>query len=138
MKRNQWIEIISRIINDIEDGRTPVPVTELYAIGPFARGEADPQVLDLIVIHDEPSDKLLESYRKEMKSSRSVISQLAGGMRRFEQLMLASLCRKGEHINIHRGYELCQALPSTGHQKQDILLIWSATDRDWQAKLQGA
>lgn len=136
MLRDFWTKKIARMVRNIEAGKTPVPITALYVLGAYANGEIDPTELDIIVIHPEPTPELLAATQKNRtQAPRSFMTLLAGGMRQFESEMFKALRRPGERINISRGYELRQALPSKNDPYQAIHLVWSPTDRDWQGNI---
>jgi predicted nucleotidyltransferase len=63
MNREQWTKKLVRIVTDIEAGRTPAAVRELYVFGSYAHGAVECKDLDLVVIHDEPPAELIEKLK---------------------------------------------------------------------------
>lgn len=136
MQRDLWTKKLTRIISDIEAGKPPVPVRELYVFGSYARGALQPNDLDIVVIHDEPSAMLLESFQKKADShARSYLDSLYGGISRFEAQLRKALRRPGERIDILSGSNLHQACSSRTVPQDELRLVWSHQDRDWQSKL---
>lgn len=136
MVRDWWTKKLQRIIGDIEAGKMPVSLKELYVCGAFARGELDPSELILIVIHDEPSPTLIEQYRLQSKQpARSIMAALSSGIRQFERHLCKVIRRPTEHIVIHHGTHLNQAYAPTSKQLEGLVLLWSPSDRDWRGKI---
>lgn len=134
MVRDWWIKKLHRIITDIEAGKTPVPIREIYVCGAFARGELDPAELILIVIHDELSSELITQYQQK-QPARSLVSALTSGIKQFERHLLKVLRRPTERIEIYHSTRLEFAYFPTTSRLEGLLFLWSPSDRDWQAKI---
>jgi predicted nucleotidyltransferase len=138
MNREQWTKKLARIIADIEAGRTPAAVREVYVFGSYARGAVECKDLDLVVVHEEPPVDLMDELRKKAKAAaRTILESLAGHERRFNGLMGKALRRPGEDIDILMGRDLGSILQGMSIRASDLRLVWSVADRAWQEKLQG-
>ena len=112
------------------------PIREIYAFGSWVRGAAEPGDLDLIIVHDPPSEALLEEYRVHGETVASV----DGMMRyfypdqRFRASMGKALRKPGESADLLLAKSLPEALNSHGHVKpEEVRLIWSQVDDDAEA-----
>lgn len=137
MNREQWTKKLVRIVADIEAGKTPAPVHALYVFGSYARGAVECNDIDLVVIHDEAPAKLMNQLDKRAKAAaRTYIDGLFGGRLRFEALMRNAIRRPGEDMDILLGRDLASTLQGKTIPESELRLVWSATDRAWQEKLQ--
>jgi predicted nucleotidyltransferase len=137
MNREQWTKKLARIVADIESGKTPAPVRELYVFGTYARGALECKDLDLVVVHEEPPTELMEDLKKKAEATaRSYLEALAGNQSRFKALMGKALRRPGEDMDILMGSDLAAILKGRAIEQSDLRLVWSSDDRDWQMKLQ--
>jgi predicted nucleotidyltransferase len=85
MNRETWTKKLARIIADIEAGKTPAPVRELYIFGSYARGTLECRDLDLVVVHEEPSTKLMDELKKKAEATaRTFLEALAGSQSRLK------------------------------------------------------
>lgn len=136
MLRDNWTKKLGRIVGDIEAGKTPAPVTELYVFGSYARGALEPNDLDLVVIHEAPTAAILEPFQKKADSqARSYLDSLYGGVSRFEAQLRKAIRRPGERIDILSGSALKYACASRTIPQDELRLVWSQEDRDWQSKI---
>jgi predicted nucleotidyltransferase len=136
MNRGDLTKKLQRMIGSIEAGKTPALVKELFVFGSYARGALQPNDLDLVVIHDPPSAKLMEELKQQANAkAKTPRDFLYGAQLRFLTLMRSSLRRAGERIDIVLGCALEQALGPRRIPRDELRLLWSAADRDWQSKV---
>lgn len=62
MDRDKLTLHLLRILRAIDQGKRPARVREVYVFGSYARGAFDPADLDIIIVHDSPSQK----YNKKL------------------------------------------------------------------------
>ncbi|MFO0811636.1 MAG: nucleotidyltransferase domain-containing protein [Gemmatales bacterium] len=136
MQRDRWTEKLARIVADIEAGNTPVPVLQLYVFGSYARGALNPNDLDLVIIHEEPSTELLGAMQQAIKTrTYSYLDSLMGARVRFEARLRQSLRRPGEKMDLLTGTSLYHVLTSHAVPPDELRLLWAADDRDWRTKV---
>ena len=136
MKREFWTKKVARIVADIEAGKTPSPVRELYVFGSYAHGAPECRDLDLVVVHDPPAAKLVEELTRKAKASpRNMVERYGAWTFRFDAMMSRVIRRPGEEIDLLIGPDLDNALSAKQIKKEDLCLVWSSVDRDWEGKL---
>jgi predicted nucleotidyltransferase len=136
MHRDEWTKKLARIVSDIEAGKIPVPVQKLYVFGSYARGALEPKDLDLIVIHEKPSSDLMEELQKKADATaRTHWDHLAGPQLRLRGLVSKALRRPAENIDILVGPDLQSVFVGRPLTEAELVLLWSANDRDWQTKI---
>jgi hypothetical protein len=139
MTRDRWTDKFGTIIARVEAGEAPARIREIHVFGSFARGALEPNDLDLIVVHDEPGEEILAPWMQAVKSySYDDLDQSLKAYGRFQAAMRKVFRRGGERMDI----KLAESLDSAASQLVDvprgeIRLVWSETDRDWQAHLAG-
>jgi len=95
MKRELWIHKIEKIIGRVERGAAPARIREIYVFGSFARGAPEPGDLDLIVVHDPPTDEILAPLKAGVsKYSFSEVDRELKAFFRF-QAALRKVFRRG-------------------------------------------
>jgi predicted nucleotidyltransferase len=136
MQREFWTNKLARIVADIEAGKTPSPVRELYVFGSYAHGALECRDLDLVVIHDPPTaDLVKELMRKAKANPQNMVERYGGWTSRFDAMMRRVICRPGEEIDLLMGADLDKALDGKKIKKENLYLVWSSVDRDWEGKL---
>lgn len=139
MNRETATRQIERIIQAIEAENFPAKVLELHVFGSFARGALNPGDLDLIVIH-EPAPDLLNRLEKDVikKYGKSFLHwpPRQWPHEKFKSMMAAVMRKPGEKMDILLA-ESMEKIDEIGENIANThrVLIWSNSDRDWQAKL---
>ena len=127
MRRERWIEKLETIVSRVEAGQAPARIREIHVFGSFARGALEPNDLDLIVIHDKPSEEILAPLMLAVKSySYGELDQSCKAYDRFQAAMRRVFRRGGERMDI----KLAESLDSAANQLPDvpggeIRLVWS-------------
>ena len=102
-------------------------------------GALEPNDLDLIVVHDKPSEEILAPLDGAVKSySYDELDQSLKAYGRFEAAMRKVFRRGGERMDI----KLAESLDTAANQLVDvprgeIRLVWSESDPDWRSHLAG-
>lgn len=137
MRRERWIEKLETIVSRVEAGQAPARIREIHVFGSFARGALEPNDLDLIVIHDKPSEEILAPLMLAVKSySYGELDQSCKAYERFQAAMRRVFRRGGERMDI----KLAESLDSAANQLVDvprgeIRLVWSESEPDWRSHL---
>ena len=137
MTRERWIGKLATIISRIEAGQAPARIREIHVFGSFARGALEPNDLDLIVIHDQPSEEVMAPLLRAVESySYDELDRSLKAHGRFEAAMRRVFRRGGERMDI----KLAESLDSAASQLVDvprgeIRLVWSESDPDWRSHL---
>lgn len=137
MDRAAWTKKLVRMVHNIEAGQLPAQVRELYVFGSFARGALVPNDLDLVVIHDDPPQAMMDQLKAEaQRTARTYFEELCGPERRFQARMRGCFRKPGECMDILLGKSLEEVLRLHSRiKREDLVLLWSANDRDWLPKL---
>lgn len=137
MNRDRWVEKLGAIVARIEAGEAPARIREVYVFGSFARGAMEPDDLDLIVVHDRPSNKVLEPLLKAVKSySYDDLDQSFKAYQRFEAALRKVFRRGGERMDIKLAESLDSAVSAlVDIPPGEIRLVWSEPNRDWRANV---
>jgi hypothetical protein len=133
VKHGEWTKKIERIIGTIERGETPVAVRELYLFGSYVRGALEPGDLDIVVVHERPSQELLEQYREELFRTRtSWFDDVFEPGFRFQSKMRSALKRRGEKIDLILTVNAEQVRKSVGVPETEFLCVWTHQRRQWR------
>jgi len=138
MKRDTLTEKLVRMIETIEANSLPAKVKELYVFGSYARGAMEPGDLDVIVIYEWPPKAVFEAWVEEKKRN---------GLGRYEAVhqtvhwvkatMKSAFRRPGERVHLVLEQSLDHFIgDGSAVQLDDIILLWSQTDRNWRPKLE--
>ena len=139
MTRGQWIKKLETIISRVEAGQAPSRIREIHVFGSFARGALEPNDLDLIVVHDPPTEEILAPLLRAVKSySYDELDQSLKAYGRFEAAMRKVFRRGGERMDI----KLAESLDTAANQLVDvprgeIRLVRSQSEPDWRSHLTG-
>jgi hypothetical protein len=130
MQRDKLTEKLIRILRQIDSGSVPAEILEVFVFGSYAQGATDPHDLDLVVAYKYPGP---EFYKRQLPSSQQQGLPLLHGMLRLQEKHRAkladSLRSRREPIHLFLT-EIPEEL-----DRDKLVLLWSATDRDWQTKL---
>jgi predicted nucleotidyltransferase len=137
MNRERWIAKLEGIVARVEAGQSPARVRAIYVFGSFARGAPEPSDLDLIVVHDPPTDDQLAPFRAAVSGySYDILDEALKVMRRFDAAVRKVFRRGGERMDILTGSSLDEVLERFQTLARDeVTLVWSEEDRDWQAHI---
>lgn len=126
MKREALTKKLERIVHTIQSGNTPTPVRNLWVYGSYARGALNCGDLDLAIVYDYPSKKLIEE--------KAGLLPWPLGLRRFEHLIRDSLVKRGERIEIvmHSSEEDLLLLFFKRVPISDAILVWSEEHTNWE------
>jgi len=136
MTRDRWVEKLRTIIGRVEAGEAPARVREIHVFGSFARGVLEPNDLDLIVLHDPPSEETLAPLLKAVDSySYDRLDQACKAERRFEAAMTKIFRRGSERMDVRLAATLDEALSGMVFPRDEVRLLWSNDDRGWEARV---
>ena len=121
------------MIGVIERGKTPAAVLEVYVFGSYVRGALEPNDLDMVVVHERPSEELIQQYRDELfRTRKSWFDDITEPGRRFEAKMRNALKHRGEKIDLLLSSDPRSLQQGIGVPDEEFLLIWSPEKRDWR------
>lgn len=137
MTRDKATRILERICTAADSGQLPVEIREVWVFGSYARGALEPGDLDLIVVHGEADPELTARWNAEARrKARNYVHELYYARLKLSSLVRASLRRPGEHVDILTGDSVDSiANENNVLRTSDRVLLWSTSDRAWQAKL---
>ena len=116
--------------------KAPALVREIYVFGSFARGAMEPNDLDLVVVHDRPSEELMASYRLAVRSyAPNWLDQHFKSHDRFQAAMCRVFRRGAERMDILLGESIENAADGIELPLSELRLLWAEHDRDWEQKL---
>jgi hypothetical protein len=76
-----------------------------------------------------------ELTQKAKANPRNIIEAYGAWDLRFSAMMSRAIRRPGEEIDLLIGTDLDKALEARAIKKEDLYLVWSSVDRDWEGKL---
>jgi predicted nucleotidyltransferase len=137
MTRDRWIEKLRTIVSRVEAGEAPARIREIHVFGSFARGAMEPNDLDLIVVHDRPSEAVLAPLLKAVKSySYDDLDRSFKAYQRFEAALRKVFRRGGERMDVKLAESLESAVSAlVDIPRGEIRLVWSESNRDWRANV---
>jgi predicted nucleotidyltransferase len=138
MKREDCTKKLIRTIERIEAGVLPATIKELYVFGSYARGAIEPGDLDIVVVYEDPGPDYWKKERTKAKyADLSVYQAAIKTWQEFRSRLADSLRGRGEHIDLVLASSLEDVTAGNqAIQPGDLVLIWSAEDRDWREKLE--
>ena len=137
MKHEQYTKKLRRILTTLNTESFKAIPRALYVFGSYSRGAPEPGDLDLLFVYDLPADHEKEAefwslFCDAKTFKREFVMQY---VREFN----AKLLRRGEqnHIMYDEGGRLLESIRAGGWMmdEEDLVLLWSDEDRDWEPKL---
>jgi hypothetical protein len=126
------------MLETIQSGALPARVREFYVFGSYARGANEPGDLDVIVVHDQPSEaNEAAAQRNFERKGFSVIEKICKASAKFHADMRRPLRKPGEKIDILLAGKVDEVLgPSSKVNREDLVLLWSEANPDYRVKLE--
>ncbi len=131
MKREKATEKLLRMCRTVAAGEFPVAVKAFYVFGSYARGALEPHDLDVILIHEKPSDEYLEALEAEMEAQGRF--DTFASLDAFYVRMRLALRRPGERVDM----VLRNSLKDVGSNilESKPILLWSPADQNFTEKI---
>jgi predicted nucleotidyltransferase len=138
MKREDCTKKLIRTIERIEAGMLPATIKGLYVFGSYARGAIEPGDLDIVVVYEDPGPDYWKAQRKQAKYAELSVYQAAiRTWQEFRAHLADALRSRGERIDLVLASSLEDVTEGNkAIQPGDLVLVWSAEDRNWGEKLE--
>lgn len=133
MHHTKFTEKLVRILKTLEAGEVPVRVKELYVFGSYSRGAIEPGDLDLILVYDSTDCRWAEEQVRLMEEQGQ---SLLAGIGTLTDKFQAAVRKQGEPIQVLVTQDVNDVTGEGSRIKpDDVVLLWSDRDPDWEAKL---
>lgn len=138
VNRKDFTRTLAEMIQTIESDYLP-EVEQLYVFGSYARGALHPFDLDVLVVYRHPEPKCQTTPTKRCAPKRR--SHASHALPVSEDPLRSirnALQRIGERVHLYLSAAVNDFLQCNSNvNREDLVLLWSQADRDWQLKLAG-